>query len=125
MYKKYFTIKRFSKFLIKIIPFLFIILFFSFFFDIGMTYYNYKTDYNMFINSEANHSLVGELKEGVSFYKSNILCSILLVYSTLIFYFLYVKNLKYKYVKLFCLTGLYFILLIQISKHIIGGISWL
>jgi len=120
---------KFFKILEVITPYLIYFLLLALLFDGGVTFYNYKTDYNYFINSEGNESLVAELKAGIPFFKTVTIWFPFIAYLFLVYYFQYIKRLKFKpkhqVIKGALLTIVFFTVYIQITRHIIGGISWL
>jgi hypothetical protein len=109
----------------RITPFLIIFLYFAFFFDIGVTFYNYKTNFNYFINAESNHSLVGELKEGVYFWKSSTVWVYITTYLMMFLIFYRIESFKKIYIQRIILLEIFTLTIYQIVRHIIGGMSWI
>ena len=92
-------------------------------FDISVTYTFYKKEAN-FLNLEAQRNLVGELKEGIPFFKT---ITIKFIFLTPILLFFIISSIKlfskkaYR-ISLFIVSPL---LLIGSVTHILGGLSWL
>ena len=93
-------------------------------FDISVTYTFYKKDAHNFLTMEAQRNLVGELKEGIPFFKT---ITIKFVFLTPILLFFIISSIKlfhkkaYK-ISLFIVSPL---LLMGSVTHILGGLSWL
>jgi hypothetical protein len=100
-----------------------LIAFISVLFDISVTYTFYKKDVNNFLVFEGNKNLVGELKEGIPFFKT---ISFWVMFSSPIILFFVVTSLqifsKIIY-KINLIMGIP-LLLIGSAVHIYGGLSW-
>ena len=97
-------------------------------FDISVTYTFYKKDVNYFLNHEGNRSLVGELKEGISFFGTLSFWFMLICVPTIFYIITTLKLIKSKYIQNIYESLLIFFSLGLIGgslAHIYGGLTWL
>lgn len=93
-------------------------------FDISVTYTFYKKDVNNFLIFEGHRRLVGELKEGIPFFQTISIGSMLLI--PIILFFI-VTSLQIFSKKIYKINLIMMIplLLIASATHFFGGLSWL
>jgi len=119
-----------------------LVLILSLFFDVLISYSVFSKNENLFLNAESNEHLVGELKQGISFFRTITITSmgVIYVFSILIILLgierLRLENLiskkasiKRKKTAFFMIKTLYilcsFVYFFKACLHISGGLSWL
>lgn len=108
--------------------FFFLCFMFSMLFDIGITFQNYSKDPSKFIFLEEHKSLVAELNAGVPFFRTfSIAFNLLLIlfFQVLLFYFEHPTIKKLKYIRIFLMLSMCFVMSYSSIGHFMGGLSWL
>jgi len=102
------------------------ICFLSTFFDLGVTYYFYKTTPNDFFNLEGNKCLVGEVQNNNNFFTNqSVSLSIITILAVTLFFYLGYSGIKNKIIKLFFYEITFTCLIVISILHIYGGMTWL